>query len=67
MEVPNLLYKVPVRWLGIVYLHGLSLTTMLTWYAFTTSMYISPILLSLLTPEMLHPNSWNTLLALPST
>jgi hypothetical protein len=30
MGVPNLLYMVPVRWLGITYLHGISLTTMLT-------------------------------------
>jgi hypothetical protein len=47
MGVPDLLPMVPVRWLGIAYLHGISLTTVLTWYASTTSMYMSPILLSL--------------------
>jgi hypothetical protein len=47
MGVPNLLHIVPVRWLGIVCLHGLSLTTMSTRYASTTSMYLSSILLSL--------------------
>jgi hypothetical protein len=38
---------VPVRWLGIAYLHGLSLTTMSTRYDSTTSMYMLPILLLL--------------------
>jgi hypothetical protein len=47
MGVPNLLPVVPVRWLDIAYLHGLSLTTVSTRYASTTSMYLSPILLSL--------------------
>jgi hypothetical protein len=45
--VPDLLLMVLVRWLGIARLHGLSLTTVSTWYASTTSMYLSPILLSL--------------------
>jgi hypothetical protein len=45
--VPDLLPMVPVRWLGIAYLHGFSLTMVSTWYASTTSMYLSPILLSL--------------------
>jgi hypothetical protein len=47
MGVPNLLPMVHVRWLGIACLHGLSLTTMSTWYASITFMYLSPILLSL--------------------
>jgi hypothetical protein len=45
MGVPDLLPMVPVRWLDIAYLHDL--TTVLTRYASTTSMYMSPILLSL--------------------
>jgi hypothetical protein len=45
--VPDLLPMVPVRWLGIACLHGLSLTTVSTWYASTTSMYLFPILLLL--------------------
>jgi hypothetical protein len=47
MEVPDLLPMVPIRWLDIAYLHGLSLTTVLTRYASTTYMYLSPILPSL--------------------
>jgi hypothetical protein len=47
MGVPDLLSIVSVRWLGIACLHGLSLTMVSTRYAFTTSMYLSPILLSL--------------------
>ena len=47
MGVPDLLPMVPIRWLGIACLHGLSLTTVSTRYASTTSMYLSPILLSL--------------------
>jgi hypothetical protein len=47
MCVLDLLSMVPVRWLGIACLHGLSLTTVSTRYASTTSMYLSPILLSL--------------------
>jgi hypothetical protein len=47
MGVTDLLPMVPVRWLGIVCLHGLFLTTVLTRYASTASMYMSPILLSL--------------------
>jgi hypothetical protein len=47
MVVPDLLTMVPVRWLGIVCLHGLYLTTMSTRYASTTSIYLSPILLLL--------------------
>jgi hypothetical protein len=47
MGVPDLLPMVPVRWLGIACLHGISLTTVSTWYASTTSMYLSPILLLL--------------------
>ena len=47
MGVSDLLPMVPVRWLGIACLHGLSLTTVSTRYASTTSMYLSPILLSL--------------------
>jgi hypothetical protein len=47
MWVPNLLPVVLVRWLDIAYLHGLSLTTVSTRYASTTSMYLSLILLSL--------------------
>jgi hypothetical protein len=45
--VPNLLPMVPIRWLDIACLHDLSLTTVSTRYASTTSMYLSPILLSL--------------------
>jgi hypothetical protein len=45
--VHDLLSMVLVRWLTIVCLHGLSLTTVLTRYASTTSMYLSHILLSL--------------------
>jgi hypothetical protein len=45
--VPDLLPMVPVRWLGIAYLYGLSLTTVSTRDASTTSMYMSHILLSL--------------------
>jgi hypothetical protein len=47
MGVPDLLPMVHVRWIGIACLHGLSLTTLSTWYTSTTSMYLSPILLSL--------------------
>jgi hypothetical protein len=47
MGVPDLLPMVPVRWLDIACLHGLSLIMVWTWYASTTSMYLSPILLSL--------------------
>ena len=47
MGVPDLLPMVPVRWLDIACLHGISLTTMSTHYASTTSMYLSPILPSL--------------------
>jgi hypothetical protein len=47
MGVPDLLHTVPIRWLTIACLHGLSLTTVLTRYASTTFMYMSPILLSL--------------------
>jgi hypothetical protein len=47
MWVPDLLPMVPVQWLIIASLHGLSLTTVLTRYASTTSMYLSPILVSL--------------------
>ena len=47
MGVPDLLPMIPVRWLGITSVHGLSLTTVLTRYASTTSMYLSPTLLSL--------------------
>jgi hypothetical protein len=45
--VPDLLHMVPVRWLDIACLYGLFLTTVSTRYASTTSMYLSPILLSL--------------------
>jgi hypothetical protein len=45
--VPDLLPMVPVGWLDIACLNGLSLTTVSTRYASTTSMYLSPILLSL--------------------
>jgi hypothetical protein len=45
--VPDLLPMIPIRWLGIACLHGLSLTTVSTRYASTTSMYMSPILLLL--------------------
>jgi hypothetical protein len=47
MGVPDLLSTVLVRWLNIACLHGLSLTTISTQYASTTSMYLSPIILSL--------------------
>jgi hypothetical protein len=47
MGVPDLLPMISVRWLGIAYLHDISLTTVSTRYASTTSMYLSPILLSL--------------------
>jgi hypothetical protein len=47
MGVSDLLPMVPVRWLNFVCLHGLSLTTVSTRYASTTSIYLSPILLSL--------------------
>jgi hypothetical protein len=40
MGVLDLLSMVPVRWLGIACLHGLSLTTMSTSYASNTSMYM---------------------------
>jgi hypothetical protein len=46
MGVSDLLHM-PVRWLDIACLYGISLTTVLTQYASTTSMYLSPILLSL--------------------
>jgi hypothetical protein len=45
--VPDLLLMVPVPWIDIAYLHGISLTTVSIRYASTTSMYLSPILLSL--------------------
>jgi hypothetical protein len=45
--VPDLLSMVPVRWLDIACLHGLSITTVSTRYASITSIYLSPILLSL--------------------
>jgi hypothetical protein len=45
--VPDLLPTVPVRWLSIAYLYVISLTTVLTLYASTTSMYLSPMLFSL--------------------
>jgi hypothetical protein len=44
---PDLLSIVPVLWLDIACLHGIFLTTVSTQYASTTSMYLSPILLSL--------------------
>ena len=47
MGVTDLLHMVPVQWLGIACLHGLFLTMVLTWYASTNSMYLSPIILSL--------------------
>jgi hypothetical protein len=47
MGVPDLLPMVPVWWLGIACLHGIFLTTLSTRYAFTTSMYLSHIFLSL--------------------
>jgi hypothetical protein len=47
MGVSDLLPMVHVRWLDIAYLHGLSLTTVSTRHASTTSVYLSPILLSL--------------------
>jgi hypothetical protein len=47
MGVLDLLAMVPVRWLGITCLQDLSLTTVSTRYASTTSMYMSPILLPL--------------------
>ena len=43
----DLLLMVPVRWLDIACLYGFSLTMVSTRYASTTSMYLSPILLSL--------------------
>jgi hypothetical protein len=45
MGVPDLLPMVPVRWLDIVCLRGISLTMVSTRYASTASMYLSPILL----------------------
>jgi hypothetical protein len=45
--VPDLLPTVHDRWLGITCLYGIFLTTVSTRYASTTSMYLSPILLSL--------------------
>jgi hypothetical protein len=45
--VTDLQPMVPVRWLGIVCLYGLFLTTVSTRYVSTASMYLSPILLSL--------------------
>jgi hypothetical protein len=47
MEIPDLLPMILVRWFDIACLHGLSLTTVSTRYASTTSMYLSPILLPL--------------------
>jgi hypothetical protein len=47
MGVPDLLPMVPVRWLDIACLHGLSLTMVSTSYASTTSLYLSLIFLSL--------------------
>jgi hypothetical protein len=47
MVVPNLLPMVRVRWLGVACLHDLSLTTVSTRYASTTSIYKSLILLLL--------------------
>jgi nucleoside recognition membrane protein YjiH len=45
--VPDLMHMVPVRWLVIVCLYGISLTMVSTQYASTTSMYMSHILWSL--------------------
>jgi hypothetical protein len=47
MGVLDLLSMIPVRWLNIACLHGLSLITVSTRYASSTSMYLSPILVSL--------------------
>jgi hypothetical protein len=47
MRVTDLLPMVSVQWLDIACLYGLFLTTVSTRYASTTSMYLSPILLSL--------------------
>jgi hypothetical protein len=47
MWVLDLLPMVPVQWLDIACLYGLSLTTASSRYASTTSIYLSPILLSL--------------------
>jgi hypothetical protein len=47
MGVIDLLPMVPVRWLDIACLRGLFLTMVSTRYASTTSMYLSPIFLSL--------------------
>jgi hypothetical protein len=41
MGVPDLLPMAPVRWLGIASLHCLSVTTVSTRYASTSSMYLS--------------------------
>jgi hypothetical protein len=43
----DLLPMVPVRWLDITCLHGISLTMVSTQYASTTSIYMSLILMSL--------------------
>jgi hypothetical protein len=43
----DLMPMVLVRWLGIAYLHGIFLIMVSTRYASTTTMYLSPILLSL--------------------
>jgi hypothetical protein len=45
--VLDLLPLVPVRWFNIACLHGVFLTMVSTRYASTTSIYLSPILLSL--------------------
>jgi hypothetical protein len=42
MGVSDLLPMVPIRWLDIACLQGLSFTTVSTRYASTTSMYLSP-------------------------
>jgi hypothetical protein len=43
MWVLDLLLMVPIRWLDIAYLHGLSFITVSTQYASTTSMYLSAV------------------------
>jgi hypothetical protein len=47
MWVPDLMPMLPVRWLDIACLHGISLTMVSSRYASTTSMCMSPILLLL--------------------
>jgi hypothetical protein len=41
MGVTDFLPMVPIRWLGIACLHGISLTMVSTRYASTTFMYLS--------------------------